>query len=141
MTKMIIAGPVVLFLVALSPGVSDAQVLGPRVGDLPAGPTVSPYFNLLRNNSSPTLNYFGLVRPQIQTNANLQILHQQVLQPPATAISGQSGSDDVLVTGHAAVFMNTGGYFLSGGAAQPAIITPGRPVNPTPARLPRPGLR
>src|SRR4051812_21020503 len=38
-------------------------------------PAFSPYLNLLRQGGTPTLNYFGLVRPQMQANqaiANLQ---------------------------------------------------------------------
>ncbi len=39
-------------------------------------PVLSPYMNLARPGTNPAINYFGLVRPQIQTGQNLQNLQQ-----------------------------------------------------------------
>src|SRR5690242_1348784 len=106
MTKMRVAGPAVLLFAALAAPTADAQVASPRVGSPPPAPTVSPYLNLLRNPNAPALNYYGLVRPQFQTNYGLQALQQQFLLSQGSALPGAAGPEDVLITGHAAVFMN-----------------------------------
>ena len=147
MNKTFLAWPAVLLLVGLSAHLADAQVGGPRVGSPPPAPTVSPYINLFRNGNSPAFNYYGLVRPQFQTNAGLQSLQQQLLLSQGSPLPGAAGPEDVLITGHAAVFMNLGGYFQSAtGGLQPArgiTATAARPATSTPAptRLPLPGPR
>jgi len=101
-------------LAFLSVGQARCQVvIRQGVGAAPPGPTVSPYINLLRAGNSPAANYYGLVRPQLQTNAGLQSLQQQFLSAQGRPPGGPDLSDDMLVTGHAAVFMNLGGYFQS----------------------------
>ena len=40
----------------------------------PNSPTVSPYLNLTRNSSSGLPNYYALVRPQLQQNADARSL-------------------------------------------------------------------
>ena len=141
MRKSMFAGPVVVVLLVLPAGTADAQSAGPRVGAPAAGPTVSPYVNLLRNPNSPTLNYYGLVRPQFQTNAGLQALQQQMTLGQGGPLPGAGSPDDVLITGHAAVFMNLGGYFQSAtGALRPAPLAAPR-TGPSPGRLPRLGPR
>jgi hypothetical protein len=144
MTRLTSAGAVALLLAGLSAGRAQAQVVGPRVGALSTGPTFSPYLNLLRNPNSPTLNYYGLVRPQVQTYAGLRALQQFALSQ-GTSTPAAGAADDTLVTGHVAVFMNTGGYFMSAVGAAPARSVAGpRPgvTASTPAtRLPRPGTR
>ena len=42
-----------------------------------APPAVSPYLNLNRPGSLPAINYYGLVRPQLQTQQQLQGLQYQ----------------------------------------------------------------
>lgn len=149
MAKRWFTGTGVVLLAGLWIGTADAQGPGPRVGvgSPPAGPTVSPYINLLRNGNSPAFNYYGLVRPQFQTNAGLQALSQQSLLAQQAGLPGAGGPNDVLVTGRGATFMNFGGYFQSSmGAFQPAGLAgvggvrPGTPA-PGPSRLPRPGPR
>jgi len=57
----------------LAPGLSHAQ------GPLPyQTPTVSPYLNLLRQGSPQAINYYNLVRPQVEFNNSIQQLNQQV---------------------------------------------------------------
>jgi hypothetical protein len=114
---------VAVLIVAISAGQARAQTAGPRVGSPPPGPTVSPYLNLLRAGNSPAANYYGLVRPQLQTDAGIQSLQQQFLTAQARPLPGQEPVDDLLVTGHAAVFMNYGGFFQSPTGGLPA----GRP--------------
>jgi hypothetical protein len=145
MNRMKTAGLALLLLAAL-PGTLRAQVGAPRVGTPATAPTVSPYINLLRNPNAPALNYYGLVRPQFQTNAGLQALQQQLLLGQTGSLSGAEPTGDVLITGHAAVFMNYGGYFQSqtGALRSPATTSPppmaSRPIGPAAGsgRLPRP---
>ena len=147
MSNLSIAAPAVALLAALLPGPAQAQVVNPRVGGAAPAPTVSPYINLLRNPNAPALNYYGLIRPQFQTTAGLQSLQQQFVLGQAGPLAGSEPADSVLVTGHAAAFMNYGGYFQSSvGGAQPARLGPAispRPATstPAPARLPAPGPR
>src|SRR5262249_237412 len=70
----------------------------PAPGGAPAvRPPFSPYLNLLRQNSSPAVNYFGLVRPQQQFAGSLQGLQQTTAQLGATV----AGGDQPPVTGEA----------------------------------------
>jgi hypothetical protein len=147
-TKMTFVVSTALLVAGLSARSADAQVLTPRVGTPAPTPTVSPYINLARNPNAPTLNYFGLVRPQFQTNAGLEALQQQLILGQTGPLPGAEPTGDVLITGHAAVFMNYGGYFQSqtGAIRSAAIVptpTPSRPSGPAApsARLPRPGPR
>src|SRR5262245_20324517 len=41
-------------------------------------PPVSPYLSLFRQGSPPGVNYYNLVRPQIEFNSSIQQLQQQV---------------------------------------------------------------
>jgi len=138
-TRTTFIGSSTLLLALAGPTVTaTAQAPGARVGGASVGPTVSPYINLLRNGNTPAFNYFGLVRPQFQTNAGLQQLQQQITFTRSGPLPAAEVPGDVLVTGHAAVFMNLGGYFQSptGAIRGPAAA----PLPPPPAaRLPRPG--
>jgi hypothetical protein len=68
-------------LVALALGaqnVAQAQ-FGGQIGSYTrprtnSNPTVSPYLNLNRAGSNPAINYYGLVRPQMDTNRSFQQL-------------------------------------------------------------------
>jgi hypothetical protein len=125
MSRMNFASLVVLFLAGLSAETARGQTTGPRVGIGPSGPTVSPYINLLRGGNSAALNYYGLVRPQIQTNNGLQALNQQFALSQAVQLPGAAGAEDVVITGHASVFMNLAGYFQSAtGGLNPARSVP-----------------
>src|SRR4051812_18227610 len=78
----------------LVPDDASAQIIGPRAGGIPSGPTVSPYLNLLRPGNSPALNYYGLVRPQFQTNADLLGLQQRMNLSPGQRLPGSEPADD-----------------------------------------------
>jgi len=41
-------------------------------------PTISPYLNLNRGGGTPAINYFGIVRPQIESQQAIQNLQHQV---------------------------------------------------------------
>src|SRR5207244_10208416 len=80
-----------------------------------APPGFSPYLNLL-NRGNPAVNYYGIVRPQIQQGQQLQVLQYGLAQTtaeataaltqPATAAPGALPD-----TGHAAGFMTYTKYF------------------------------
>ncbi len=80
-------------------------------------PTYSPYLNLLRGGTLPGVNYYGLVRPEMQfrqqanslqqqlnsTNQNLQNFENQLLQP--------GEQPNLPGTGHGVVFNQPFRYF------------------------------
>jgi hypothetical protein len=79
-------------------------------------PALSPYLNMLRPGSNPALNYYGLVRPQMNTAQNLQNLQQQVQQLDSTVLNqgmstGQPSAGSFLTTGHPVAFLNYGTFF------------------------------
>jgi hypothetical protein len=127
----------VLVLITICGGAARAQPLGPRVGAPTPGPTVSPYINLLRTGNSAASNYYGLVRPQLQTNAGLQTLQQQIYSGQSQPLPGSEPTSDLLITGHSAVFMNYGGFFQS---ATGGLSTRG-PVTSQVGQAPAPGSR
>lgn len=99
--------------------------LRPGISAQPTGPAFSPYLNLLRQGNSTALNYYGLVRPQVQFGNAIGGLQNEVdlnRQLINSQNGGNSANDpSALTTGHAAVFLNTGGYFLNsnrGGGTQ-----------------------
>jgi hypothetical protein len=83
-------------------------------------PAFSPYLNLARNGSFG-LNYFGLVRPQIEARRAIFGLENQVQANRAAIANVQSGlaggEFNLPATGHPTMFLNTGGYFLNSGGS------------------------
>lgn len=70
-------------------------------------PTVSPYVNLLRSGSGTGLNYYGLVRPELQFGQSLQQLQLGLggLQRRTSRSNPFGGFGGGMgVTGHAVVF-------------------------------------
>lgn len=115
-------------------GTAAAQ---PRVGPTNR-PAVSPYLNLLRPGNSPGVNYYGLVRPQMEFRNNIQNLQQQVTtNQQAIAGLNDAVNTGIPVTGHSTSFLNTGGYFSGGGGrsggGRPAT-TATRPASPPSGR-------
>ncbi len=81
-------------------------------------PTISPYLNLARPGSSPAINYYGLVRPQMQTQQQLQNLQgqQNLLATElggGMAIPGQM--TPIATTGHPVYYFDFARYFPLGG--------------------------
>ncbi len=90
---------------------AQAQIIYQRPYTNPYGtPTVSPYLNLLRGGTLPGINYYGLVRPQFQTNAALRSLQNQVSANTTSIIDEQTG---LPLTGHPVQFLNTTHYFFN----------------------------
>ena len=64
----------VLTALALTAGAASAQQPGTYTPPYtPSSPTTSPYLNLL-HSGNPAINYYGIVRPQIQQSEQLQQL-------------------------------------------------------------------
>jgi hypothetical protein len=99
----------------LSASVETASAQGPT-GSVPNNPPAySPYLNLTRRGNSAAANYFGLVRPELDFRRALR--GPQLVGPTQMNMIQEADARTGLpVTGHAAVFMNTGGYFLSNGS-------------------------
>jgi hypothetical protein len=90
----------VFAIVVVSLGASQVQ-------GQPPPPGYSPYLNLVRPGS-PGMNYYGLVRPEVEFRNNLQQLQRNTTRLQ-TEFSQATGSD--LSTGHPSAFMYFGGYY------------------------------
>jgi hypothetical protein len=98
---------VALTVIAFSGNSVLAQTIG---GQNPSGPAVSPYLNLMRVGAPIGVNYYDLVRPQIQFQSAISNLQQN----QAGLIQGLSTggtADSLVTTGHPAMFGNYGHYF------------------------------
>jgi hypothetical protein len=137
--------PLILTTLAclLAPALGVAQGPAPYVRPQTnpyARPVFSPYLNLLNGNTNPAINYYGLVRPEIDFRNSLQQLQQQVNTLPTTP-----GVPDVAglpVTGHTTQFLNYSHFYFAGQSAGAAGRRPtgpqAVPTQPTVA-APAPG--
>jgi len=98
----------------------------------PYRPPVSPYINLGRQQGlNPAINYYGIIRPQLQFSSSVQQLQQQIS-------TNQQGITDLQAsalpaTGHSAQFMNYQRFFLTsarGQSGQSRGTTTGAVVRP-----------
>ena len=83
-------------------------------GGPPQGPRVaapfSPYLNLSRQSTNSAINYYGVVRPEMQFANAIQDLQRQVAPGPFT---NTNTGDQPIVTGHGFGFQNQNIYFLN----------------------------
>jgi hypothetical protein len=115
----------------LAPAVVRAQGPGPYVRPQTnpyARPVFSPYLNLLNGATNPAINYYGLVRPEIDFRSSLQQLQQQVNTLPTTP--GVSEATGLPATGHATQFLNYSHFYSSGLPGQSAGAAGRRPSGP-----------
>lgn len=119
MTPYIRRAAIVAIAFVGSVSVAFAQPTVPGAGNV-GSPPLSPYLNLLRNNSNnanPAFNYLTITRPQMQFNQAANQLNQQLqntnaqLQQQQGQIGILGGDGSMPVTGHAATFGNLGGHF------------------------------
>ncbi len=97
-----------------------AQPPAMRTPGGPLPPPYSPYLNLFRNGNPAYMNYYGLVRPEIDFRNQVYGL-QQGVAANAEAISSYDQTTGLPLTGHATQFLNTSHYFLNrGGQGTPA---------------------
>jgi len=106
-----------ILLIGIIGNVSQAQPPG-RPGTMPnLPPAYSPYLNLTRGGGTAAQNYYGLVRPELDFRSAVLGLQNQITQTQLGISQQVDPQTGFPVTGHTAVFLNTGGYFmnLSGG--------------------------
>jgi hypothetical protein len=118
MKRVVLASLAALGLMAgLVPGRAAAQLptqFNNPIGRPPQNPlgtqSFSPFLNMTQGGNA-AINYFGLVRPQVQTQQQIQQLQQQQLMEQATlgGLTGQGGFP--LLTGHETRFMNYGTFY------------------------------
>jgi hypothetical protein len=82
--------------------------------------------NLLRGGSDPAINYYGLVRPQIDFYNGIQGLQQQVSNLDYAAAAQAQGLPGGLgPTGHPAMFFNYSHYYPGLGVGRTGLGGPG----------------
>jgi LmbE family N-acetylglucosaminyl deacetylase len=81
----------------------------------PSQPVISPYLQLLNQQTPGVSNYFTLVRPQLEQRASLQRQQDQIraLQKQQLARQGFSpqGNNNIRATGHETTFMFYSHFF------------------------------
>ena len=103
---------------ALAAGTAQAQQPAGRPPVTPYSPPVfSPYLNLV-NRGNPGINYYGIVRPEVQANQQFQMLQFGLartnadLDAAVAASANQANASGQLPdTGHVAGFMTYTRYF------------------------------
>ena len=81
-------------------------------------PAVSPYLNMLRPGANPCSNYYGLVKPQMNTNQSIQQLQQYTFGINSATQPNTDEANRQSTTGHAVQFFNYGSYFPMAGAGR-----------------------
>jgi hypothetical protein len=124
--------------IGFGPARARAQAVPPRGVPGYASPVVSPYLNLLRRGSDPAVNYYGLVRPEVEFRNSIQSLQQQVTTL-GTETTAEQGAAALPPTGHPTRFRDYSRYFARTGAvgvtgAAPAAAP--RPASPAPTPAP-----
>jgi hypothetical protein len=106
---------VVVTLTSIVLEASPARAQFPTSPPRYPSPAVSPYLNLLRRGTIPGVNYYGLVRPEMEMRRNLQSLQRQVTQTQSNVdmMTVAGASTGLPFTGKTASFMNTYGYFMN----------------------------
>jgi len=87
-------------------------------------PAVSPYLNLLRGGSSPTQNYFNLVKPEVEFRSGIQQNSQNInsVQQQTNSLQMQQDNTQMFLqqqargsrlgaTGHTTSFMSHSRFF------------------------------
>jgi hypothetical protein len=94
-------------------------------------PGYSPYLNLARPGN-PGMNYYGLVRPEVEFRNNLQQLQRNTARLQ-TDLGQATGGD--LSTGHPSAFMYFGGYYsgIGRGGLQGRSLPNTTPTRPSAA--------
>lgn len=112
--RTIALGASLAAFLAATPSVEAQLPYGSRPIGPALNPPYSPYLNLFRPGVPPYLNYYGLVRPQLDFRSSLLGVQSQVLSNQL-GISDLQGTATQLATGHSSLFLNTSHYFLNRG--------------------------
>jgi hypothetical protein len=115
-------------------GLASAQLQQIQQGNPYYRPPVSPYLNIVGQNN-PAINYFGIVKPQMDFNRQIQNLqYQQGVYAMKTQLGVPIEDDDptayYTVTGHPAMFGNLSHYYNNNPAAM-GVTRPGQMQMPT----------
>jgi hypothetical protein len=102
-------------LIGWSASASQAQPIYRGSAGSIGRPAYSPYLNLLRGGD-PGVNYYGLVRPEIDFRNSVQNLQQQITQGFNATNQAIDQVTGLPLTGHGVVFLNTSHYFAGSGA-------------------------
>ena len=105
--------PLALLLLALTGPTARAQLGRPPVNPL-IQPPVSPLVNLGLRGVNPGISYFGIVQPQLQTEANIQQLNQFATTQTYLDNSALL-AQPILNTGTTSGFMTASRYFQTVG--------------------------
>jgi hypothetical protein len=90
-------------------------------------PTYSPYLNLARPGNA-AVNYYGLVRPELEFRAAIGSMRQQ-LGTLAQEVAAPEEPLTMPATGHPVQFLNYSRYFMNLGAGRPGQpAAAGRPA-------------
>jgi hypothetical protein len=95
---------------------------------------VSPYLNLLRRDAPVALNYYNLVRPEIEFRNSIQQLQTQTTTDQQ-AIADLTAATTLPATGHAVGFQTHLRYFQTLGAGRGGA-RPTSGIQTAPARTP-----
>ena len=90
-------------------------------------PAISPYLNLVRPGDVG-INYFNLVRPQVETNNALQQLETANLHTAALQADILDPNRRIGDTGHTTRFMSFSQYFQNVGGQHPTAQAVTNPV-------------
>ena|SRR5665213_4636896 len=104
---------VIALALALAAGVVYAQApVTPQAPTQPySPPVISPYLNLL-NRGNPAINYYGIVRPEVQEQQQLQRLQFGLARTNAEIEAATTtGPGGLPTTGHTVGFMTQARYF------------------------------
>jgi hypothetical protein len=112
-SRWIVAACAVVIGLLLSAETANAQP--PIPGGYVRPSPFSPYLNLNRGGSA-ALNYYGLVRPEMQFRQSLLNLAGDVSSNQQAIGNLGAVSDQFSFTGHPTQFMNLGGYFMNNGS-------------------------
>jgi hypothetical protein len=133
-TRFSVASMLATAFLSFTSGTVSAQFPPPGPPGPPANPpTVSPYLNLARRGTPTAINYYGLVRPQLAFQNAIGGLQQQMANNQLGLNQATDQGMGLPTTGHVAVFMNTGGYFMSSGTGQRQSGVGGRGAQGRPA--------
>jgi hypothetical protein len=111
MTRSILGLASFVGLLCVGAGEGRAQPPAPGV----PRPTFSPYLNLARPGTNPAINYYGLVRPEMQFRQSILNLQSSVAANQQSLGALEAEREALRGTGHSIQFMNYGGYFMNYG--------------------------
>ena len=109
LVRALVTAAVVAACGSASPALAQYPPQPWRPGPAISQPVVSPYLNLLRPGNL-AVNYYGLVRPEIEFNQSINRLSSQ-LNAVGQLAQSETGGLGGLATGHPISFMNYSHYY------------------------------